>query len=338
LIYHYRAYGLICVSNVPISGFCPHTLLPQSVKPDIYLDLLSVSPDWVRTVRNLTRRTLHAKPVAAPNGNSGCTVKVLGAQEAYELIYNDGTEFFIDGSATNVWGSCRPGLGIDFLATYLRGPVMGFILRCRGVIALHASAANIDGRAIVLVGESESGKSTIAAALALRGAPVLCEDVTPLKLSGNTFCVEPGYAQVALWPDSVEALFGTSDALPRLTPGWEKCFLTLDDTSIRFESKERSLSVIYLLAPRSPTGDAPRIDQISPREALLGLVQNTYMNWLLDREQRAVEFDFLSALAQRMQVRRIVPHSDPAKIADLCDLIVKDAQDHQDSTFLVSSR
>ena len=336
--HYYRAYGLICVSNVPISGFHPHTVLPQNVDPDIYLDLLSDPPYWVRTAANLTRRILHAKPIAAGNGSSGCTVNILGGQEAFQLVYNDGTEFVIDGSATHVWGGCQPDFGVDFLATYLRGPVMGFILRRRGVIALHASAVNIGGQAIVLLGESESGKSTIAAALALRGSPVLCEDVTRLKLSGNNFSVEPGYAQVGLWPDSVEVLFGTADALPRLTPGWEKCFLALDGEGTRFESNERPLSVIYLLAPRSPSEDAPRMAQISPRDALLGLVRNAYMNWLLDQKQRAAEFDFLSILVKSIPVRRIVPHSDPARIAALCDLIVKDAQNHQASTLLVSIR
>jgi hypothetical protein len=61
------------------------------------------------------------------------------------------------------------------------------------------------------------------------------------------------------------------------------------------------------------------------------------MNWLLDRRQRAAEFDFLSTLVTRIPVRLVVPHSDPAKIAVLCDLIVADAQSHQDSTPFVSS-
>jgi hypothetical protein len=202
---------------------------------------------------------------------------------------------------------------------------MGFILRWRGVTALHASALSLGGRAIVLCGESQSGKSTTAAALALKATPVLCEDVTVIKLSGHTYCVEPGYAQVGLWPDAVETLFGTADALPRLTPSWEKCFLPLDGDRARFEPEERPLGVIYLLAPRSGLEGAPRIEQLSPREALLGLVQNTYMNWLLDRRQRAAEFDFLSALVTRIPARRIVPHGDSAKISTLCDLIVADA-------------
>ena len=336
MIYRYRVYGLTCVSNASISGFCSQPITSQSPDSDIVLDLVSLPPDWIGATRSLTARTPYAKPTSTDNAGSGCTVRILGAEEAFELTYADGTQFLLDGSATRVWGRCPPGFGLDYLATYLRGPVMGFVLRRRGVTALHASALNICGRAIALCGESESGKSTIAAALALRGTPVLCEDVTPLRKSGDAFFVEPGYAQVGLWPDAVETLLGTSDALPRLTPSWEKCFLPLDGERARFEPEERPLGVIYLLAPRTASEDAPRVEQISPREALLGLVQNTYMNWILDRKQRAAEFDFLSTLVKRTSVRRIVPHSDPARIAALCDLIIADTENCQGSASFVS--
>jgi hypothetical protein len=332
VVYHYRVYGLTCSSNLPIAGFYSQPAISPRSASDIVLDLISVAPDWVGAAQGLRRRTTYTKPTSAENTDSGYTVKIYGAEDAFELNYTDGTQFLLNGSATRVWGRCPPGFGVDYLATYLRGPVMGFVLRRRGITALHASALNICGRAIVLCGESECGKSTIAAALALRGKPVLCEDVTALRMSGDAFCVEPGYAQVGLWPDAVETLLGASDALPRLTPSWEKCFLPLDGERARFEPNEQPLGVIYLLAPRTASEDAPRIEQVSPREALLGLVQNTYMNWLLDRKQRAAEFDFLSTLVKRIPVRRIVPHRDAARIAALCDLIVADSKNHQGST------
>jgi len=320
VIYQYRVYGLACVSNVPISGFYSQPITSQSSNSDIVLDLISAAPEWVAAVRSLPTLIIHAGSASIE------PIRAFGADEAFELAYADGTQFLIGGSTTRVWGHCPSGFGMDYLATYLRGPVMGFILRRRGITALHASAVSLCGRAIVMCGESRSGKSTIAAALALKGVPVLCEDVTALKVSGHGYCVEPGYAQVGLWPDAVETLLGSADALPRLTSSWEKCFLPLDGGRARFEPEQRSLGTIYLLAPRTDSEDAPRIEQISPREALLGLVQNTYMNWLLDRKQRAAEFDFLSGLVTNVPVRRIIPHSDPARIGPLCDLIVADAR------------
>jgi hypothetical protein len=320
VIYQYRVYGLACVSNVPIPGFYSQPTASQSPNSDIVLDLISATPEWVVAARSSPTHRTH------PVSGAIETIRTFGADEAFELAYADGTQFLIGGSATRVWGRCPSGFGIDYLATYLRGPVMGFILRKRGVTALHASAVSLCGRAIIMCGESRSGKSTIAAALALKGVPVLCEDVTALTVGGHGYYIEPGYAQVGLWPDAVETLLGNADALPRLTPSWEKCFLPLDGERARFEPQQRSLGVIYVLAPRTNSEDVPRIEQISPREALLGLVRNTYMNWLLDRKQRAAEFDFLSRLVTNVPVRRIVPHSDPARIAALCDLIVADVQ------------
>jgi hypothetical protein len=71
------------------------------------------------------------------------------------------------------------------------------------------------------------------------------------------------------------------------------------------------------------------------------LVQNTYMNWLLDRHQRAAEFDALSKLVTQVPVRRIVPHADPGRIGELCDLIQADAgclSADCDSNSLISKR
>jgi len=339
VVYRYCAYGLTCLSNAPVDGF-HHLVTSQSFDSDIVLDLVSATPEWVRAARSLPAHTIYTKPPSAENTDSGYTIKVFGEEDAFELTYTDGTQFLVDGSASCVWGRCPPGYDMDYLATYLRGPVLGFILRRRGITALHASALSLCGRAIVLCGQSQSGKSTLAAALALRGTPVLCEDVTALKASAHSYHVQPGYPQVGLWPDAVENLLGAADALPRLTSSWEKCFLPLDGDKARFDAEERPLGVVYLLAPRTELKDAPKIEQVSPRQALLDLVQNTYMNWLLDQKQRAAEFDFLGTLVTNIPVRRIVPHSDPARIPALCDLVTADARalwNRQGSASLISS-
>ena len=70
---------------------------------------------------------------------------------------------------------------------------------------------------------------------------------------------------------------------------------------------------------------APRIEEMRPRDALLEQVQNTYMNWLPDRERRAEEFDALWKVVQQVPVRRIVAHTDGAAIGKLCEIITADA-------------
>ncbi len=319
----HRAYGLNLLSSPSVPGLTEE--YADIPKPDIILELGS-EPGWVTKAIQLPSIVQCSKPAIAETGDPAFTLRALGHEEFFELAYSDGTRFVIDRAAQQIWGTSRPPLTIEDLATYLLGPVMGFVLRRRGVLSLHASAVCIDGRAVVLCGESESGKSTTTAALALQRIPVLCEDIAALTKEGDGLQVEAGYPRICLWPDAVRDLYGTPDALPLLTPTWEKRYLPLDGGSATFEPHRRPLSAIYLLAPRVAENDSPRIEDLSPRESLLELVQNTYMNWMLDRTQRGTEFDLLSRLVTRVPVRRIVPHSDAARIGALCDLIISDAE------------
>ncbi len=338
MAYPYRAYGLTLSCNTPVPALRQeHTYLKR------YDIVVTIGPetDWVREARRLPSRVDHPKSGEIERDNSPFTLTRYGAGEFFELAYGDEARFFVDGAAERVWGTCLPPLTDEDTATYLLGPVMGFVLRLRSVLALHASAVCIGGQAVALCGESQTGKSTMAAALALRGIPVLCEDITPLIEVDARFQVEPGYPRVCLWPDAVEKLFGARDALPRLTPSWDKFFLPLDGGNAKFEEQRRVVSAVYLLAPRVEEARAPRIETMSPRAALLELVQNTYMNWLLDRRQRAAEFDALGKLVAQVPVRRIVPHLDQGRIGALCELIVTDAErtsDAYDSTSGISVR
>jgi len=320
--YPYRAYGLTLSCNTPVPALRQeHTYLERY---DIVVTL-GPETDWVREARRLPSRVEHPTSGGVERDNSPFTLTSYGAGEFFELAYGHETHFFVDRAAERIWGTCLLPLNHDDVVTYLLGPVMGFALRRRSVLALHASAVCIGGQALALCGESQAGKSTTAAALALRGIPVLCEDITPLIEQHGRFQVEPGYPRVCLWPDAVEKLFGAQDALPRLTPSWDKFFLPLDGRNAKFEERRRVVCAVYFLAPRVPEADAPRIEEVGAREALLNLIQNTYMNWLLDRNQRGAEFDAVSRLVTQVPMRRIVPHADPGRIGELCDLILADA-------------
>ena len=338
MIYPYRAYGLTISCDAPVSALRPE---PTHLERYDIVVSLGTRTDWVRGAMLLPSRLEHPRPGEVERDNSPFTLTSYGARQFFELAYGNEALFFVDGAAERLWGTCLPPLTSEDVATYLLGPVMGFVLRRRSVLALHASAVCIGGQAVVLCGESQAGKSTTAAALALRGIPVLCEDITPLIEEHGRFQVEPGYPRVCLWPDAVEKLLGARDALPQLTPTWEKFFLPLDGGNAKFEEQRRVLGAVYLFAPRVAEADAPRIETMSAREALLELVQNTYMNWLLDRKQRAAEFDALSKLVTQVPIRRIVPHVDPGRIGALCGLIVADGERlsaSYDSAAGVSSR
>jgi hypothetical protein len=326
--HRYRAYGLEVDSSSRIEAL---ELAPSG---DEKFDLRfeeGPEPGWARLLLSLPSRLLKRRLEPAGVAEPSVVLREYGNEEGFELAYADGTRFVIDGAAERVWATYEPPTTQGVMLVCFLGPVMGFLLRRRHITSLHASCIALQGQAIAFCGEAGFGKSTTAAALALRGLPVVAEDVVPLQESAGQFLTIPGYPRVCLWPESVQMLLGSEDALPLIAEGWEKRYLALDGQRARFAAGELPLALLYVFAPRVNEPGAPRIETLGAREAVLELVPNTYMNWVLDPQQRAEEFDILCRLVKQVSVRRIVPHADPEKMAGLCDLILRDAQ-----TFLSS--
>jgi hypothetical protein len=246
---------------------------------------------------------------------------------AYIFSYSDGVRFAIDSHGREIVAGWPEGYALEDAATYLTGPVLAFALRLRGWICLHASAVAIEDRAIALVGSPGAGKSTTSAAFAKNGYAVLSDDVVALADEGDSFRVQPGYPRVNLWPDAVSALFGSEDVLPRITPTWDKRFLPLDEARFRFESRALPLSVVYVLGPREPGRSACRIGPVSPPSAVIALVANTYLNYLLDKEMRSSEFGVLARLVNQVTVRFIEPPDAAFRLSEVVDEICADAQE-----------
>lgn len=257
-----------------------------------------------------------------PNLRAG----LLPGRDYFGLFYGDGVRFAVERRGREVWADWPENYTLEDACTYLVGPLMGFVLRVRGTVCLHASAVTIEGRAIALVGLPGAGKSTTAAAFACSGCPVLSDDVVALTDKCPQFLVQPGYPRVNLWPDSVRRLFGSEEALPPITPTWEKRYLPLGQNGHRFASSPLPLGAIYILEGRDPTLTAPVIETVSAKEALITLVANTYVNYLLDQNMRRTEFDVLSRVVSNIPVRRVRPPDKPSAIFGLCEAIADDAR------------
>lgn len=249
----------------------------------------------------------------------------LGGGAYFRLLYADGTEFLVDRRGCEVWATWPDSSTLEDTATYLLGPVLGFVLRLRGITCLHASAVAVGDRAIALVGPANAGKSTTAAAFCRMGYPVLSDDIAALSESRGIPRVQPAYPQLRLWPDSVTLLYGSPDALPRLTPTWDKRALDLTKNGYRFQEQPLPLAAIYVLAGRSADAET-RIEGLKGRENLLTLLGNTYVGYLQSAAMRRQEFESLGRLVATVPVRRVVPAEDPAGITRLCSRILDDCE------------
>jgi hypothetical protein len=89
---------------------------------------------------------------------------------------------------------------------FLLGTVFGILLHQRGQIVLHASAVEVNGKAVLFCGSSGAGKSTLAAALAQRGYRLLTDDVAITLDLDATPIVHPDGRQLKLWAQAIEKL------------------------------------------------------------------------------------------------------------------------------------
>lgn len=240
----------------------------------------------------------------------------------YTLQYADGSRFVIDASGSNIWAMWAKASIFEDTLMYLLGPVLGFVLRLRGVTCLHASAVAIVDSAIALVGPAGAGKSTMAAQFCSMGYPVLSDDIVTLDPAGDFFLVQPAPARLRLWPSSVEHLCGQEDALPRLTPSWEKRYLDLRAIPSRYHSAPLPLAAVYLL--NEAEEPAQSIANLPRPAAMMQLLGNVYVNYLLDDIFRERDFMRLAKMLNTVPVRKVNLPRDFAALERTCRAIRED--------------
>ena len=255
----HTAYGLRIEANQVVPGL---VALPR---PHAACDLrvtLGSSPACLCADALKPDDTIYLSPCADSEGQSSLRVARLDGGAYIGFFYSDGARFAIDRQGQTLWADWPSGYSVEDAATYLLGPVLGFVLRLKGITPLHASAVAIADHAVAFVGAGGAGKSTTAAAFAQLGYSVISDDVVPLREVSQEIVVVPGYPRVNLWPDSVEALLGSAGALPPITPTWGKRYLPLDQSQCRFESRHLPLRAIYLLEERDPNRSVPAVAQL----------------------------------------------------------------------------
>ncbi len=320
MLFDYFFFGLHFRSNLPLPGVSPATSSIEN--PDVGLHL-GIPPGSAAGhafgPEELTYVSSDTEPTGEPS------LRILNVNEgAYvRLAYADGTQFWLDRKGENAWATWPDRLSLESACSYLLGPVLGLLLRLRGVTCLHASAVSFGERSVAFVGTAGAGKSTIAAAFTRQGHGALSDDIVTLERRGGEFYVQPAYPYLCLWPDSVKMLYGSAEEFPRFLADWDKRCLLLGEEGTRYENRALPLGAIYLLGDRRPD-PAPYVEAMRPQSALLALLADTYANKILDRDMRAKEFEVLGQLVSRVAVRRIYPNKDATRIEDLCRVIRED--------------
>lgn len=304
---NFTAFGLRISCDDALPGL---TIADDHGAPDVQVHLQAL-PAWAAGAA----RTLHYESTRSEPDPPALQVWAIESAAALALEYAEGIRFHVTTDGRDIWCDWGAPLTIADVMTFLVGPILGYALRRRGIVALHASAPVIDGRAVGLLGPGGAGKSTLAAALALRGHALLGDDVLALRERDGAWEALPAVGEVRLWEESERMLFGEASTLPALTPTWEKRGLSLGRDGLAFQREPVPLGALLLLDERRAEGP-PVWVPMRGADAIMALVGNSYTNYLLDAEGRATELRAIGRLVGRVAIWRFAATSDPARLEE----------------------
>jgi len=318
LNFDYFVFGLSLRSNLAIPGL--KLAAKPAHSPEVEVGL-GIAPSNYPELSSGRGELAFVSSMVDSSGEPELRIWRATEGNCHYLAYRDGMEFWVENGGRNLWSRWPALSSLEDAATYLLGPVLGLVLRLRGVTCLHASAVAIGGRAIAFAGEEGAGKSTTAAAFARRGYSVLTDDVVAIMERDGGFYVLPAYPYLSLWPDSVAMLYGPEKTLPSFSANWDKRVMSLAEECVRFQEEPLPLGAIFLLGERSSEASAPYIETLTPQMSLVQLVANSYATGMLDKEMRAQEFALLGRMLANVPLCRACSHEDPSRIERLCDVI-----------------
>ena len=235
------------------------------------------------------------------------------------LLQVDGIARYYVTQGTAIQIERAPGAADEEVVLFLMGSAMGALLHQRHILPLHASAVAVDGDAVLFLGTSSVGKSTLAAGLQKRRHPLLADDVCAVTADGDGEAkVIPGFPRLKLWADALEKLEADAAGLKRvrLARDFKKYFVPFDGES----STHAAIRSIFVLGTTNT--DRFEIVELKGTEKLGPIIRNTYRPRFLEGlGGKEDHFRQCSAVVAAATVLRVVRPGGEFRLDELMDLI-----------------
>ena len=270
---YFHRYSDLCVSsNVEIK------LLPVHSAASAEIELIVRAPnqDEARlveeTAKDLSRSELIRRCFPTRGGH--------WLQQSRTRAFQVGGHRLVDGM--DIGGVIDPLVG-EFL-----DHVMPRLLSRMGRFLLHASCVAYGDEAVVFLGPSGRGKSTLALAhCELQGAELVADDAVELIIGSGRLEAKPTYRMHRVWDDTLEAVSGDGREGSR-HPVTGKVQVTAGS-----ESPDRAYSIIAVcVVEEEVPGSGIRIRQLARKPATLELLRQVfYFPETLSKSQLHLGFD-----------------------------------------------
>jgi hypothetical protein len=243
----------------------------------------------------------------------------IQSANGYLSTYRDLAQFQLSLDRKKIHARLRPGLGLEWVATFMAGSYPAFLLFLGGRVPLHASAIWLPALhgAVGVLGTPGSGKSTLAGALCLAGGKLISDDLLSLEdlinpvipakagtqrtpFPGDSLFCQPGSRQLRLRQSSAELAerFGSQ----RISESPDGRYLV--------DAREDLPGRLPLKALIQPVLDrqavAVKLDRLRAVEAFQAVACDPRIKGLSDPGWIEAAFDHAGRLVRAVPVYRVV--------------------------------
>jgi hypothetical protein len=261
-VHSYRICGLSVASDIALPGMIAATA-------DSFAEVTIRKGEVPQMLPNAT--------ITGPTWQISGKQFLLSVPNVARFLLNDGQQIVFapesDASAEDV-------------PIFILGTVFGILLHQREQIVLHASAVEVNGRAVIFCGSSGAGKSTLAAALTQRGYRTISDDLCAMTLAADAVpIIHPDGRQLKLWAQAVEKLELEDIRREPVRGRLEKFYIELSETT----SEALPLGAVYALR-EARSHNIPGIQRCNVVDAALLLRHHAYRPLLVARLEQGKHY------------------------------------------------
>lgn len=229
------------------------------------------------------------------------------------IVYVRDTGVFLIENGNKIVLIPAPEASAKVIRFYIVGTVMAILLYQRKFLVLHGSVINIDGEAVIFLGNSGDGKSSTAAALHAAGYQLVNDDVAPIVVGDRPALLQPGFPQIKLSPETAETLGYDFASLPLIHPQESKRGYRPQHN---FSRSPLKIKRIYVLA----YGDEFASTPISASLATMELSRHSRPTTLYQRGD-ALHFFQCADLVKEQTIYRLQRPKDLKLLPQITDFI-----------------
>jgi hypothetical protein len=267
----YRLYDQVLMSSIPLPELQP--VAAQDVER-VFTFLEAATLD------DLPIEWFHQWPCEEVAGDEKPWLRIGKRRGEYILRFPDLADFQISADGLNIY--CYPAEDIphETIRHLLLDTVLPLALSRSNKILLHAGAVALpeQGGAVIFVGESGRGKSTLTLSFAQRGFPLLTDDCLLIEEQYGQLIGFPSYPGLRIWPDVVEECFSPETRLAPFAHYSEKKRVMLEQVALPYSRIHLPIQGVFFLAPPSEAEETGRIEitSVNPKDAFIDMYKQFF--------------------------------------------------------------